>query len=66
VRKGTHLYVEGKIRTRQYGEENAKKYYTEIIVENFTMLGGPRVDDQKANESLPESTAEIPVDNLPF
>src|SRR3954465_3726128 len=65
VHKGSLLYVEGKIRNRSYGEENNKKYITEIIVDSMHMLGGPRVDDQKTNEQLPEAN-EIPADNLPF
>ncbi len=66
VRKGNLLYIEGRIRTRSYGEENNKKYYTEIVVENMQMLGGPRADDAKVTEQLPEVTAELPADNLPF
>lgn len=70
VRKGMMLYVEGKIRTRQYGEENNKKYFTEIIADSFTMLGGPKTDSephQQENtrtEVVPESVA--PSDDLPF
>jgi len=45
VRKGKLLYIEGKIRTRSYGDENNKKYITEIQADTMTMLGGPRVDD---------------------
>ena len=42
VRKGNKLYIEGKIRNRSYGEENNKKYITEIIADNMIMLsGGP-------------------------
>ena len=33
VRKGsTTFYIEGRIRTRSYGEENNKKWITEIVV----------------------------------
>lgn len=40
VRKGTHLYVEGKIRSREY-EDRMKivRRRTEIIVERFEILG---------------------------
>src|SRR5260221_165644 len=31
VRKGKQLYIEGKIKTRTYGEENNKKYFTEVL-----------------------------------
>lgn len=71
VRKGTLLYVEGKIQTRTYGEETNKKYFTEIVAESFTMLGGPRADTSAAgNVAEKGDTAEhmnaVPSDDLPF
>ena len=48
VRKGKMLYIEGKIRSRSYGDENNKKYITEIIGDSMTMLGGPRVEDSNS------------------
>ena len=72
VRKGNKLYIEGKIRTRSYGEENNKKWFTEIVADNMTMLGG----GQRGNESegkVPEPAAKenplptaVPSDDLPF
>ncbi len=38
VRKGTQLYVEGKISNRSYEKDGQIKYYTEIIVSNMEML----------------------------
>jgi single-strand DNA-binding protein len=73
VRKGKMLYIEGKIRTRTYGEENNKKYITEIIAENMTMLGGPRADTSNGSaghESIPAGESHVndsgPTDDLPF
>lgn len=70
VRKGKLIYVEGKIRTRSYGDENNKKYITEIIADSMTMLGGPRVDDanlrsQDGPEAAPVSN-DAPAGDLPF
>lgn len=40
IRKGTRLYVEGKIRTRQYTDKTGiNRYVTEIYVDNFELLG---------------------------
>lgn len=40
VRKGTQLYIEGRIRTRSYvGQDGVKKYTTEITVDSLQMLG---------------------------
>ncbi len=69
VRKGSHLYLEGKIRSRSYGDENNKKYITEIIADTMQMLGGPRVDDagsKSPDTSAVESPTEVPNENLPF
>lgn len=39
VHKGDKLYVEGKIRTRSYDDQSgAKRYVTEIFVDNMEML----------------------------
>ncbi len=69
VRKGNKVYIEGKIRTRSYGEENNKKWFTEIIADNMTLLGGPRHDEQESK--VPENAsvdAPLPAttDDLPF
>ncbi|AYL97705.1 single-stranded DNA-binding protein [Mucilaginibacter celer] len=38
--KGKLVYIEGKLRTRSFEDkEGVKKYTTEIVAENFTMLG---------------------------
>ena len=40
VRKGTQLYIEGKLRTRSWTDQSGvKKDRTEIIVDNFQLLG---------------------------
>ncbi|MCD7710961.1 MAG: single-stranded DNA-binding protein [Porphyromonadaceae bacterium] len=39
VRKGSQLYIEGRIRTRSYEVEGATRYITEIYADNMQMLG---------------------------
>ena len=41
VKKGTQLYIEGKITTRSWDDKESgqKKYRTEIIVNDLTLLG---------------------------
>jgi single-strand DNA-binding protein len=43
VKKGTQLFIEGKIQTRSWDdkESGAKKYKTEILVNELTLLGKP-------------------------
>jgi single-strand DNA-binding protein len=42
VKKGTQLYVEGKIQTRSWDDKESgqKKYRTEILVNEMSLLGG--------------------------
>lgn len=40
VKKGTQLYIEGKLRTRSYSDASGvKKYTTEIVVDTLQLLG---------------------------
>ena len=40
LHKGKLVYIEGKLRTRSFEDkEGHKKYNTEIVAENFTLLG---------------------------
>jgi single-strand DNA-binding protein len=70
VKKGQQLYIEGKIRTRSVGEEGNKKYFTDIVADQMTMLGGNKRDDrdlasQPVSSEIP-SSSPTPVDDLPF
>ena len=38
LRKGSLVYIEGKLQTRSYGDENNKKYITEIVATELKML----------------------------
>ena len=40
VKKGTQLFIEGRIRTRSWDDQTGnKRYTTEIIVDNLQLLG---------------------------
>lgn len=39
VRKGSQLYIEGKIQTRSWEKDGIKRYTTEIYVDNMQLLG---------------------------
>ena len=43
VRKGSQLYIEGKLRTRQWNDPNGNtRYTTEIVADNIEMLNSRR------------------------
>ena len=70
--KGNQVYVEGKIRTRAWDDKDGnKRYTTEILGDNLTMLGGRR--DETMAESSPPAATDTPAadvsdekDDLPF
>ena len=40
IRKGSQLYIEGKLRTRNYQDQNGNtRYITEIIADDIQLLG---------------------------
>lgn len=50
VRKGSQIYVEGRLRTREWTDkENVKRYTTEVMADTMNMLG--RRSDNPASES---------------
>lgn len=40
LHKGDQVYIEGKLRTRQWEKDGITRYTTEVVGENMTMLGG--------------------------
>ncbi len=51
VKKGTQLYVEGRIKTRTYNDKDGNtKYFTEIVGDVMQMLG-KKNDDSQENAS---------------
>jgi len=39
LKKGSHVFIEGKLRTRSWDDKDGnKRYTTEIVVENFQLL----------------------------
>ena len=57
IRKGTQVYIEGKLRTRSYTDASGnKKYTTEVVVDNIQLLG-KRGDEDPAGVPYQKSTA---------
>ena len=53
VRKGTKLFIEGRIRTRKYTDRNnTERYVTEIYADNLELLGG-RPEQAQASAAAP-------------
>ncbi len=58
LNKGKKVYIEGRLKTRSYEDQEKKtKYITEVLVENLVLLGTPPSADSKNN---------APEDDKPF
>jgi single-strand DNA-binding protein len=67
VKKGSKLYVEGKIQTRSWDdkETGAKKYRTEIIVNDISLLSGREDGGTTSGGYSRQSGASNNVDQRP-
>ena len=71
VHKGDKLYIEGKIRSRSYDDQNGvKRSIVEIFADNMEMLT-PRGTSQPqvaapVQQPVQQSVADNPADDLPF
>jgi single-strand DNA-binding protein len=53
LKKGSSVYIEGRIRTRKYqAQDGTDRYSTEIVAEQMQMLGGRRGDDGDSDEGF--------------
>lgn len=60
LKKGDKVYVEGRIKTRQWTDDsNQKRYITEIQVQEFTFLT-PKNESSPAGNSQPSSNQQQP------
>ena len=63
LQKGKLVYIEGKLRTRSFEDkEGFKKYTTEIVAENFTLLGRKSDFEDDNIKSTIKSNSDMPDD----
>lgn len=61
VHKGSNIYVEGKLTTRQWTDQQGnKRYTTEVAVENLQLLDKPSSGNQPAAQT--ENFDDLPFD----
>lgn len=72
IRKGTKVYVEGKMETRKWMDKEEKEHYsTEIVLKPFrgeiVLLGGKEAGEKEETVSRPAMSApEEFEDEIPF
>ena len=62
VRKGSKLYVEGSLRTRQWEQDGVKRYSTEIVASQMQMLdsrqGGAQAGGPQGGQNAPQGAGQ--------
>ena len=70
LKKGSQLYLEGKISNRSYEDKDGvKKYISEVVGRDITLLGKPTSEgsnENSNNEGATNSSVSDEVDDLPF
>ena len=79
LKKGSQVYIEGRLRTRNWTDKSGvEKYTTEIIADQMQMLGGGRggsgeqdSEQQQPRQQQPRQRQQRPVaddleDDIPF
>ena len=78
IRKGSLIYIEGRLRNRSWTDQTGvKKYTTEVVADNIQLLGrrtdgnGAAQDEQRpaaapAPQPISLEIESAPADDLPF
>ena len=62
LKKGSKIYVEGKLVTEKYTDKDGNdRYTTKVVCNNLTMLGGNQTETTTENTAV-----DNPEDDLPF
>jgi single-strand DNA-binding protein len=62
VRKGSQLYIEGSLRTREWERDGVKHYATEIVADEMKLLGRRHEGAQQSgNQQQPYQGAQQPT-----
>lgn len=67
LKKGSQVYIEGKISNRSYEDKDGvKKYVSEVVGREITLLGRPPEQQENAQNNPSENTNNSDEDDLPF
>jgi single-strand DNA-binding protein len=66
VHRGSQLYIEGKLRTREYTKDGEKRYTIEIVADEIKMLGKREATTQAEPQRIHQSSAsDYPTPSIP-
>ena len=71
LKKGSKVYIEGKLQTRKWQDKDGNdRYSTEIVASEMQMLDGksqePRQDMQQGEPAKQPTKNDFPDDDIPF
>ena len=73
LRKGTQIYVEGRLQTRSWEDkEHNKRYITEVVADNFVVLGNRQRPEESQQSASNDPLTSIlndktePLTDFPF
>ena len=70
LKKGSLVYIEGKLQTRSYEQDGITKYATDVVGRDLTMLGrkadNPGAQDFNSNNSSASQATPKPAEPTPF
>ena len=67
LKKGSSVYIEGKIKTRKWEDKDGNtRYNTEILADNMTMLGSKSTSDSTSPTTPEQQPTADTADDLPF
>ncbi len=72
IKKGTKVYVEGRLQTRSWDDAQGQKHWrTEIVADNVILLDRPNSPSAAAEEPMetpvsPAEETQINVEDIPF
>jgi len=66
MKKGSQMFVSGRLNTREYEKDGIKRYSTEVIADQMQMLGHAKGSETTQEQpSQPTPIAEL-SDDIPF
>ena len=67
LKKGSSVYLEGRLQTRSWDDQNGlKRYITEVVATDMEMLGKKESDSGEPMPSVDIPVEEPPANDLPF
>lgn len=67
LKKGSKVYIEGKLKTEKYSKDGVERYTTKIIGEKMEMLSGKSDGESKPKQAAEQASGFDDMDDdIPF